>query len=308
MAMKKILIALVLLAVFALATVYLFIPSKIKIEAAVSLNAALPGVYRTLINDSNWNKWWPGETPFAYNNQTYSIQGKLFNMFDIDIYSGRDTINSRMELIIVTASTMTILWNAEQISSNDPFKRFRRYLHAKQTEKNMNAILERLETFLQKKENIYGVDIKETLVKDSALISTRRQFDHFPNAQEIDSMIQSLKKYISQNNANEKNSPMLNVFDLGNSRYEAMTAIPVDKALPKTDEFAPKFLLKGGNILEAQIQGGPYTIKKGLEELENYRADYKFNSPAIPYQLLVTDRAKEPDTTKWITRLYYPVF
>ena len=306
--MKKVLIGLVLSIAFLLAAVYLFIPRKIKIEVTVPLNAALPGVFRTLINDSNWNKWWPGETPFAYNKQTYSIKRRLFNVFDIDIYSDKDTINSQMELVLINENTMTILWNAEQISSNDPFKRFIRHRHAKQTEKNMNAILQSLKTFLQKKENIYGVDIKEALVKDSALISTRRQFDHYPNAQEIDSMIQSLKKYISQNNAVEKNSPMLNVFELGNSRYEAMTAIPVDKALPKTNEFAPKFLLKGGNILEAEIQGGTYTIEKGLKELENYRADYKFNTPAIPYQLLVTDRTKEPDTTKWITRLYYPVF
>ena len=306
--MKKVLIGLVLSIAFLLAAVYLFIPRKKKIEATVPLNAALPGVFRTLINDSNWNKWWPGETPFTYNKQTYSIKRRLFNVFDIDIYSDKDTINSQMELVLVNENTMTILWNAEQISSNDPFKRFIGHRHAKQTEKNMNAILQSLKTFLQKKENIYGVDIKEALVKDSALISTRRQFDHYPNAQEVDSMIQSLKKYISQNNAIEKNSPMLNVFELGNSRYEAMTAIPVDKALPKTNEFAPKFLLKGGNILEAEIQGGTYTIEKGLKELENYRADYKFNTPAIPYQLLVTDRAKEPDTTKWITRLYYPVF
>ena len=308
MKMKKIFIILVLLAVLALAAVYLFIPEKIKIEATVSLEAAFPAVSRTLIDENNWRKWWPGETPFAYSNQTYAIKGKFFNVFDIDIYSDKDTINSQMELVLVTTNTMTILWNTQLPSSNDPFKRFKRYQQVKQTEKNMNAILQSLKTFLQKKENIYGIDIRESLVKDSALISTRRQFDHFPNVQEVDSMIQSLKKYISQNNAIEKNSPMLNVFDLGNSRYEAMTAIPVDKALPKTNEFAPKFLLKGGNILEAQIQGGPYTIAKGLKELENYRADYKFNSPAIPYQLLVTDRSKEPDTTKWITRLYYPVY
>ena len=306
--MKKVLIGLVLSIAFLLAAVYLFIPSKIKIEAAVPLNAALPGVFRTLINDSNWKKSWPGETPFVYNKQTYSIKGKFFNVFNIDIYSDKDTINSRMELVLIEANTMTILWNAEQVSSNDLFKRFEGYRHAKQTEKNMNAILQSLKTFLQKKENIYGVDIKKTLVKDSVLISTRRQFDHYPDVQEVDSMIQSLKKYIIQNNAIEKNSPMLNVFELGNSRYEAMTAIPVDKALPKTNEFAPKFLLKGGNILEAEIQGGSYTIEKGLKELENYRADYKFDSPAIPYQLLVTNRAKEPDTTKWITKIYYPIY
>ena len=306
--MKKILLAFVLLIVIVLASIYLFIPAGPQLAATISFNATLPGVSRTLANDSNWKKWWPGETPFAYNKQTYSINGRLFNVFGIDIFSDKDTLNSRMELVVVKDNTMTIMWNAEQASSNDPLKRFDRYRHAKQTEKNMNAILQTLKTFLQKKENIYGFNVIETLVKDSVLISTRRQFDHYPGPQEVDSMIQSLKKYISQNNAIEKNLPMLNVFDRGSSRYEAMTAIPVDKALPKTNEFAPKFLLKGGNILEAQVQGGPYTIEKGLKELENYRADHKFDSPAIPYQLLVTDRTKEQDTTKWITRLYYPIY
>jgi len=126
--------------------------------------------------------------------------------------------------------------------------------------------------------------------------------------QEIDAMIQDLKKYIVQNNAIEKNSPMLNVLRLDSSHYEAMSAIPVDKALPRTNEFAPKFLLKGGNILEAEVQGGPATIENGLQEIENYRSEFRYTSPAIPYQLLVTDRLKQTDTTKWITKLYYPVF
>jgi hypothetical protein len=28
---------------------------------------------------------------------------------------------------------------------------------------------------------------------------------------------------------------------------------------------------------------------------------------AIPFQSLVTDRSKQPDTTKWITNIYTPV-
>ena len=290
--MKKILIALFLLALVALAAIYLFIPGKIQIRTDISLNATQAGVYRTLLSDSGWSKWWPGERPFAYNEQSYFIRGNMFNVFVIDIYAAQDTINSRMELVLVKADTMTILWKAEQVNSNNPFKRFAQYRHAKETEKNMKAILQSMKAFLQNKENIYGFDIKETLVKDSVLISTRRTFDHYPNAQEVDAMIQSLKKYIHQNDAIEKNLPMLNVRKFDNFHYEAMTAIPVDKELPRTNEFAPKFLLKGGYILEAQIQGGPFTIENSVKEFENYRSDYKLTSPAIPYQLLVTDRVK----------------
>ena len=306
--MKKILITLILLLVLALAAVYFFIPGKIKIEASVSLNAALQGVSRSLIDENNWKRLWPGETSFNYNKQTYSIRSKISSVFDIDIYSGHDTISSRLELVPVKNETMTIDWHAEQVTSSNPFIRFSRYRQAKATEKNMDEILESMKAFLEKTKNIYGFEIKKTVVTDSVLISIRRSFGHYPTMQEIDAMIRELKKYIVQNNAIEKNSPMLNVLRLDSSHYEAMSAIPVDRALPQTIEFAPKFLLKGGNILEAQVQGGPYTIEKGLQEIENYRSEYRYTSPAIPYQLLVTDRLKEPDTTKWITKLYYPVF
>ena len=306
--MKKILITLVLLLVLVLAAVYLFIPGKIKIETSISLNAALPGVSRSLMDENNWKKWWPGESVFNYNKQTYSIRSKISSVLNIDIYSGKDTVTSRLVLVPIENDTMTIGWHAELMTSSNPFTRFSQYRHAKATKKNMNKILQSMKAFLEKTKNIYGFEIKETLVTDSVLISVRRSFEHYPNVQEIDAMIQDLKKYIVLNNAIEKNSPMLNVLKLDSSHYEAMSAIPVDKALPRTNEFAPKFLLKGGNVLEAQVQGGPTTIENGLQEIEKFRSDYKYTSPAIPYQLLVTDRLKETDTTKWTTKLYYPVF
>ena len=306
--MKKTLIGLILLIAVALISVYLLIPGRLKIEATISLPVALPGVSRTLTDENNWKKLWPGETPFNYNKQTYSIRIKISSVFDIDIYSDKDTVNSRMEFVSIGNDMMTIGWHAEQITSSNPFTRFSQYRHAKVTEKNMGEILKAMKAFLEKTKNIYGVEIKKTLVTDSVLISIRRSFEHYPNVREIDAMIQDLRKYIIQNNGIEKNLPMLNVQKLDSSHYEAMSAIPVDKALPRTPEFAPKFLLKGGNILEAQVHGGLYTIETSLQEIENYRSDYKYNSPAIPYQLLVTDRLKETDTTKWITKLYYPVF
>ncbi len=259
--MKKILIGLFLLLAAALISVYLLIPGRIKIDATISLPVALPGVSRTLTDESNWKKLWPGETPFNYNKQSYSISVKISSVFDIDIYSDKDTINSRLELVPIENDMMKIGWHAEQMTSSNPFTRFSQYRHAKVTEKNMDEILQAMKAFLEKTKNTYGVEIKKTLVTDSVLISMRRSFEHYPNVQEIDAMIQDLRKYIVQNKAIEKNSPMLNVVKLDSSHYEAMSAIPVDKALPRTTEFAPKFLLKGGNILEAEIQGGPFTIE-----------------------------------------------
>jgi len=63
-----------------------------------------------------------------------------------------------------------------------------------------------------------------------------------------------------------------------------------------------------GNILVAEIKGGIYSVNEAERQLVNYANDYKKISPAIPFQSLVTNRQLEPDTSKWVTRLYYPIF
>ena len=306
--MKKLIIGFVLTLAFLMALIYVFIPGKVRIYESVPVKATVAGVSRLLSNDSTWREWWPAETTFDSNGTSYIINGHIFNAFDVTIIKEEDSLDSRMNLVLIDDDSMAVDWSLELATGTSPFSRFSQYTKAKEIRKDLNTILMSLKKFAEMPENIYGIVVKKTIVQDSVLISTRRSFDHKPGVQEIDAMIQRLKAYIVQNKAIEKNFPMLNVFMIDSSEFQAMVAIPVDRALPATGEFAPKVLLKGGNILETQIQGGPYTIEKAFTELENYRADHKHTSPAIPFQLLVTDRAKEPDTTKWITKLYYPIF
>jgi hypothetical protein len=86
-----------------------------------------------------------------------------------------------------------------------------------------------------------------------------------------------------------------------------MVAIPTKTDLPSEGNFSLKKMVLG-NILMAEVKGGMYTILKGEEEMTNYVNDYKKTAPAIPFQSLVTNRLVETDTSKWITRLYYPIF
>lgn len=305
--MKKILIGLVLSIAFLVVAFYFIIPGKIKIKETITVKAAVPAISRVLTNYNSWAKWWPGKNVFAFGAEQYKPQSSAFNVIMIDIYSGTDTVASRMDLALINEDSTTIIWSAVKSTNTNPFKRFSDYRDGRHTKKNIKQLLEQIRSFFEKPENIYGFAVQKTKVVDSVLISTRRSFDHQPGEKDIDAMIQSLKKYISENNAVEKNYPMLNVLMIDSSNFEVMTAIPVDRALPDTDKFATKLMLKGGNILEAQVKGGPYTINSGVNQLETYRADHQYTSPAIPYQLLVTDRIKEADTTKWITKLYYPI-
>src|SRR5207249_5541650 len=58
--MKRIFLGLTVFLFLLIATVYAFIPGKLTVSSASSFKANQESVYRFLINDSNWQKWWPG--------------------------------------------------------------------------------------------------------------------------------------------------------------------------------------------------------------------------------------------------------
>jgi hypothetical protein len=84
-------------------------------------------------------------------------------------------------------------------------------------------------------------------------------------------------------------------------------AIPINKRLPDKGPFFQRHMVPG-KFLFTTIQGGPGTIQHTFKQLQLYVEDFRRTAMAIPFQLLVTDRMGDPDTSKWITHIYVPVF
>lgn len=84
-------------------------------------------------------------------------------------------------------------------------------------------------------------------------------------------------------------------------------AIPINKEIPFTK---PIFIntMVDGKLLVTEVKGGQQTIKNALFSFKNYVQDKQFTSPAMPYEMMITDRSAEKDTSKWVTKIYYPVF
>ena len=60
-------------------------------------------------------------------------------------------------------------------------------------------------------------------------------------------------------------------------------------------------------LLMAEVCGGDWTVSQAIGQLQLFIKDYRMESVAPSFETLVTDRSKEPDTTKWVTRIYFPV-
>ena len=100
---------------------------------------------------------------------------------------------------------------------------------------------------------------------------------------------------------------MLNISTTDSSTFNCMVAVPIDKIL--NDSSAISFVrMIPGRFLVTQVTGGPYTISNAHRMMEQYFKDFNRTSMAIPFEYLVTDRLKEPDTSKWVTKIYGPVY
>ncbi|MBC7946900.1 MAG: GyrI-like domain-containing protein, partial [Chitinophagaceae bacterium] len=200
-----------------------------------------------------------------------------------------------------------LLWEAKIPTSYNPFKRVRAYLKARKFEADIKSLMTTMQQHYSRIDNVYGFDIQKASVVDSTLVSTFEISASNPGIEKVYALIDQLKRHVAMNGAVEKGHPMLNISPYKEGQYITRVAIPVDKILPTSGNITYKWMLGGGNILITEVKGGQLQINKAFEEIENYVIDHRRAAPAIPFLSLVTDRRLEPDSTKWVTKIYYPV-
>lgn len=309
--MKKPVVIILLLIVIAVTLVYILIPQKLEISKIDYINCNINGSYRILVDTTDWKKWWPKhENPSNENSGGYNYNGFSFRMNE-ELYNGikvkiNGLYNSRIDLIKLNMDSIAVVWKCEMSGGIDPVTRLVKYYQAEKLEKSMKDILQNLQTFLDDKKNIYGINLHVIMSKDSTMVLTKSFTKTEPTTGQIYQLINHLKTYIASEKAKINNYPMLHVKKLSDSSYETMVAIPVNKKLDgnKTISFSRFVPWK---VLTAEVHGGNASVENALHQMKLYISDYQRTVMAIPFQSLVTDRSKEPDTSKWITDIYVPV-
>jgi hypothetical protein len=309
--MKKWLILISVFVIACLTTLYFFF-SATQTETYETIVRCPPkAVARYIINKDKWQQWWPGkkidDSIYSYQNCNYKIGEILLNGFKTVVYHDNDSLNGFLQFIYFGTDSTQLKWTSDYTFSKNPLKRLEQSKEVNAMNNTTVTLLNEMKNFFSIPSNVYGMKIEAGKVKDSTMLALKQTFDHYPSTEEVYSMIRSVQNYVKENGGEESNSPMLNVHKEGPARYETMIAVPTNKDLPAIGKFELKKMVLG-NILKAEVIGGINRVKEGEIEMENYVDDYHKLSPAIPFQSLITDRISQPDSTKWITRLYYPIF
>lgn len=310
------LIGTVVFIIVLLGFVYLFIPNNIHIQCKTVIGITRGGIFRNLIEKNNWNEWWPEASTektnlirdtYNYKKNSYEITKKTFNTIDVLIKSKLTNGKSTMTIIPLKLDSTSLNWDILITTSYNPLKRVQLYFKSKEIASDVNSILHKVNHFYSDLKNVYGYKIEKSRVVDSFLISTYIKTDTIPSTAQIYELIDDLKIYIKTKSAKETGLPMLNIFTSDSVSFTTRVAIPVNVLLEPKGNITYNKMLGGGNILVAEVKGGIAAINRAIQQMELYISDYNRMSPAMPYQSLITDRRMVADSSKWITKIYYPV-
>lgn len=306
--MKKLVVGFIVAIVLIVGLSFFVIPAVLTIDESTTIHASPPGALRVLQKDDYWKKWWPAypNKELTYGQTVFKVREKLHNQFKLDIIHRSDSITSVLNIIPINYDTVQLEWIAVLKTSTNPFIRIRQYFSHNERKKEIRSILDAMKSYMSHQKNIYGIDFHRDVVKDTLMVSIKKEFNHHPTVKEVDSLIQVLRRYVQSQNAKPVDSPMLHIDQLGNDRFTAQVAIPTDKPLNNSGPIEFRRMVPGFMIV-ADVQGGNTAVQTAISEIENMMRDFMRTSPAIPFELMLTNRAAEPDTNKWKTRIHYPI-
>jgi len=312
--MKKLLTGIMVLLVITFACAYVFIPNKIILTADATTKATRQGVYRLLLSDANLGKWWPGivssdsaKKQFLLNDYSYTLTDNNITLLPITIKKDHFQLNTSLYLIAPQTDQVQLHWSGEIPTSYNVFRRYALYRKAKQINRDMKNILEKMSSFFSKPENLYDHSVNHLQIVDSTYISTYDTSLTYPSTAYIYNRINKLKTYAARHSSRETGYPILNIDAEDSLYYIVRVALPLDKPLPSTADIYPKRMPVHVNILMMEVRGGTKTTSAAFRQLLHYVSDHHQTIPGIPFYSLVTNRSEEPDTSKWITRIYCPV-
>jgi hypothetical protein len=315
--MKKLLFVLLAILVISLASVYILIPNPIVVSTAEQVESSERIISESLNQENKRRQWWPKDTGQKsgmsqnpapeLNGLRYEFHPAHLGFTEVLISQEKFKARSLITWESIAKSTYEVTWRTAMPASGNPVKRIRQYQQARQVKENMNLVLHNFLPYIVNSQNVYGFNIERRTVKDTVLLTSSLLTASYPQTKKIYELINELNKYAAEKGAKPVNAPMLNVSKDPGGGYQLMVALPINKNVRPGGSIRINHMIPG-NILQTKVKGGPGKLAEAFKQVKIYMTDFKLISPAMPFESLLTDRTQEPDTSKWITVINYPIF
>ena len=286
---------------------YFLIPSQIDVSIAAKIGCNRNAASRIINNqwDEVLNKNLNSNN--ATNGYSYTVSKQLYSAANIRVNNGNADYSTDLVLLPLNHDSTLLKWSTTIRQGNNPIQKLIAYYNAYTLKQNMTEVTQQLRRFLESTQSVYHYNITHTTLTDTVLISTKILCNVYPSTAQIYALVQGLRQYINEQDAYATNYPMLNVTKT-DSGFITMVGIPTSRQLPAKGNFYPKRLIPyPDKILTTQVIGGTSSILNAYRQIELYMLDHSLEAPVIPFEQMITDRSKERDTSKWVTKIFYPI-
>ena len=295
-----------------LSLVYFLLPTNKILLINQKIYANDSRIFNVLNQKGGWEKWWPNHKRnkkndiYFYKDFSFEITNRTNSVVNVLL---KNRISTKSEIIFTNLDEglTSVKWVANYLYPKNPIERIYANNEPKKIEVAIIELLQYLKKYSENEDKVYGIPIRFSKISDTVMLATKTILPYYPTTQQVYESIAQLKQQILKQNVQQTNLVMLNITAIDKINYQVIIAIPINKIIkPSGNTFINKMIL--GNVLVSQVKGGQKTIENAFVQMKNYCNAHKLTSPAMPFQLLITNRSLEPDTTKWITKINYPIY
>jgi effector-binding domain-containing protein len=328
-ALKKILFVLLIL-IAAILLIAAFLPSQSKVERSLLMSASSDAINAKITNLHSWDEWSPWKDSDTAAKYKYNDTIGVGAWMD---WNGKIVGAGKLTLTKVTPDSIQY-----SLAFREPFESESHgsFSFAKTDSgtvvtwtdiENLSWPMGRLMGLFMNFDKMMGPDFEKGLARLKK--ATENSFKYTYNVQEkevtpmtiatirnkvnkgeigniLGKSYGEIQAYIAKNGAKMAGAPMAITIAWDSLSWDFEAALPINKEIKGNDHIQIKKSFEG-KVLFVEYKGSYEKTYQAYMDLEQYKKSKGYSDAGGPWEVYVTDPGTEPDTSKWITEIYFPV-
>lgn len=305
-----------------------FLPAEVHLEKSLLVRAPRKVVFDQVNNLRNWENWSPwhqmdttmkieysqdfigtgASFKWEGNNEVGSGTISIIKSYPYDtIFIEMDFMNQGTSLsyhvFTETDSGTYVNWGFSTNLGKNPLSRYFGLMTDKFVGRDFEKGLKNLDSFSTGLPD-FVVEIKK--IKSFNYVSLRKKCKWEDVSSVMADSYAKLMKHIRSSKINMTGAPYSIYHTVNESGVDIEMGIPVNKAVKGKKEIVTG-IFPDKKVASVDYYGFYDQLEKAHGYIQNWLTKMDYDVDGLPMEQYITDTSSEPDTSKWLTRIYYPV-
>lgn len=332
--MKKILTGIIAILVL-IVLIGFILPAKVKVERSTDINTSADTVFQQVNNIKAWEAWgpwfekdpnmesvysdtvegvnarhcWDSENPEVGKGCLTIIESEANSRIKTQLdFDGQDPGYGTWSFSEADGKT-TVTWGMEMDMGMNPFGRimglFMEGMVAPDFEAGLAKLKEVCEAIPPAKK--YPIAIEYMQIESQPIYSIKDSATTFEIRNKLIELNIELNAHIATTGATVTGQPIVIWHKYDPGHYNILeTAIPVAETSDGTERINASSI-EAGNVIRGIHTGSYHKADRSFMAMEEYVIDKGYLKVGPPWEQYITDPVEVPDTSIWITHIYFRV-